>query len=1001
MKIISTISGLMLLCVFNVNSAFAQNVTVKGKITDAATSETLIGVSVTVKGTTNGTQTDVNGTYSIKVPSDAVLEFTYIGYTTKDIPVNGQTAIDVKLGAKSNELQQVVVIGYGTQKKRDVTGAIGSVNGDVLARQPVQTPTQALQGQVAGVQVISSGQPNSQPELRIRGTGSVLGGVNPLYVVDGVLTDDIRNVNNADIVTLDVLKDAAAAIYGVRGANGVVIITTRKGKKGEPVVRYDGNAGFSEISNQVMMANRAQYVSYLNDADPGKIAGSDAAPLTIPGTTNWYDAVLHKAFQMDHNISVSGGSDKATYFVSGNYLDNDGIVKTNTFKRFTLRENTDVNISDKLKLSSQLSLTRGDERPVPLGDTYSSVYRAAPIIQPITTAGLYGNTSAWGNVANPLLVLNNTHNYSLTNRVQGNLGLDYKPFKFLTLHTAFNDDVIFDRQDNYSYAYNNDANTFTVAGGNQYNRDSQLFQQQDNSYHFVWDNTVTYDNRFGDHHLNVLAGFVEEKGKSNYINGFRLDVPPDPNQWYLSLGNPTLNSQLNAGGDLFTRQSLVGRVSYDYKGKYLFTGSFRRDGSSRFASKFGNFTTIEGGWVISDEDFLKDQKVLNFLKLRASYGRLGNDNIGSSLYIVTADSNIPYYFNNGQLNEGILIQQIKDVKLHWETTDQTDIGVEYGFFNNRLSGQIDYYNKKTKNALIPITIPAILGSSSPTLITNAATLSNKGIEFSAKWNDKINKDWSYNVSANLSYNKNEVVGLNGGQAIPGGGVGGQGDVTRTDNGRPIASFYLLKAIGVFQNQAEVDAAPANTFEANKVGGLKYADINGDGKIDANDRGFAGSYQPKYFGGINLGLNYKSFDLSANFYGNWGNKIYNGKKAYRFSADDNVEAGYADARFTAAHPSNTDPNVITQQTPASTYFLESGAYLRLNNLTIGYTLPTQFLKSISVSRLRVYLTSQNLFTAKRYSGFSPDLLNSDVLSSGIETNGYPTVRTFTFGVNAQF
>lgn len=1000
MKRIFTISGLVLSFFLFINNTIAQNITVKGKVSDATTGETLIGVSLSIKGTTNGTQTDVNGAFAISAPLNSTLQVSYIGYTTQDVVVSGPT-LDIKLKAGAQELQQVIVIGYGTQRKRDVTGAVGNVSGDQLAKQPVQTPTQALQGQVAGVQVISSGQPNSQPELRIRGTGSVLGGVNPLYVVDGILTDDIRNINNADIVSLDVLKDASAAIYGVRGANGVVIITTRKGKIGAPVVRYDGYAGFSQISNKVQLANRAQYVAYLNDASPGKITGSDMAPLTIPGTTNWYEAVLRKAFQMNHNLSVSGGSEKATYFVSANYLDNDGIVKTNTFKRFTLRENTEVNLSSKLKLSSQLSLSRGDERPVPLGDTYSSVYRAAPIIPAITANGLYGNTSVWGNVANPLLVINKTENYTLANRVQGNVALDYKPVKFLTFHSAFNDDILFNRQDNYSFAYNNDAATFNVAGGNQRNTDSQLSQQQDHSYHFVWDNTITFDKSFGLNHINALAGFVEEKGKSSFINGSRIDVPSNPDERYLSLGNPTLNAQSSSGGDLFTRQSLVARLSYDYGGKYLLTGSFRRDGSSRFASKFGNFSTIEGGWVITDEDFLKDQNTLNFLKLRASYGQLGNDNILTSQYIVTADSNIPYYFNNGQLNEGILIQQIKDASLRWETTNQLDIGLEYGFLNNRLSGEFDYYNKRTKNALIPIMIPAILGSSSQTLITNAATLSNKGLEFSIKWRDKITNDLSYNVSANLSYNQNKIVGLNGGQALPGGGVGSQGAVTRTDNGQSIASFYVLKAIGVFQTQAEADAAPANTFEPNKIGGLKYADINGDGKIDANDRIYAGSYQPKYFGGFNLGLNYKSIDLSANFYGNWGNKIYNGKKAFRADPNDNIESSYANSRFTQSHPSNTDPTVITQQTPASTYFIESGAYLRLNNLTLGYTFPAQMLKTVNISRLRIYLTSQNLFTAKRFSGFSPDLLNSDVLSSGIELNGYPTIRTFTFGVNLQF
>ena len=400
-KLFTKLIGAVLICILFINASFAQQ-NIKGTVTDAATGETLIGVSVLVKGTTTGTQTDINGMFSITAPANSTLTFTYIGYATQEVAVTNQTTINIKLAAQAKQLAQVVVIGYGTQRRRDVTGAVANVSGEDLARQPVQTPTQALQGKAAGVQVISSCQPNSQPLVRIRGTGSVLAGAEPLYVVDGVLTDDIRNINNADIISVDVLKDASAAIYGVRGANGVIIITTRKGKNGPAIVRYDANAGFSQIANQVKMANRQQYVSYLNDADPTKVASVNLPALTTPGTTDWYAAVLRPAFQMSHNISVSGGSDKADYFVSANYLTNNGIIKTNNFQRFTLRENSDINISDKIKLSSQLSLTRGADRAVPLGDTYNNIYRAAPIIPAENADGLYGNTSAWGNVGNPL-----------------------------------------------------------------------------------------------------------------------------------------------------------------------------------------------------------------------------------------------------------------------------------------------------------------------------------------------------------------------------------------------------------------------------------------------------------------------------------------------------------------------------------------------------------------------------------------------------------------------
>lgn len=994
-------------------SSRAQNATVKGKVTDAANGETLIGVSVTVKGTTNGTQTDVNGAFSINAPATATLVFTYVGYASQEKPAAGQP-LDVKLVAQARELQQVIVIGYGVQRKRDVTGSIGNVSGAQLAKQPVQTPTQALQGKVSGVQVLSSGQPNSSPQVRIRGTGSILGGANPLYVVDGVLTNDIRNINNNDILSIDVLKDASAAIYGVRGANGVIIITTKKGKKGPPVVAYDANFGFREAANTIKMANRDQYLGYETDVNPSALA-ANIAPLTFPGTTNWYNEVLRKGFTMNHNISLSGGGDNNTYFVSASYLDDQGITKTNDFSRFTLRANNDVNITSKLKFTEQLSLTRSVENPISASSIFGNVYRAAPIVIGQDASGLYGNTSAWGNVGNPLVQLDKTNNYTGANRVQGNVALDYDILKSLKFHTAFNVDGVWDNQRNYLYKFAADGTTFTTGGGNQRQDNSSLFIQQDNAYNFNWDNTLTYDKRFDKHHVTVLGGYTSEKFRYSYINGTRLNVPPISDQWYLDLGDPSLSTAIANNGDKYTRQSLIARANYDYGGKYLISGSFRRDGSSKFSQKWGNFYTVGAGWVISEEDFMKEQKIFNYLKLRGSYGQLGNDNIPSSLYIVTATSNLPYYYS-GQLTEGTAIQQIKDPNLHWEITNQLDLGFEYAVLNNRLTGEVDYYKKKVKDALIQVPLPAILGSSEAVYTTNAASFQNSGWEFGLKWSDKIGKDFSYYAGANFSINNNKLTGLNGGQYLTGGGINNQ-YVTRTDNGQPIASYYVLNAIGVFQNQAEVNAAPPNSLgEANHVGGLRYADTNGDGKIDANDRIYAGSYQPKYYGGFNFGFNYTSFDFGADFYYNWGNKIYNGNRNARADLRDNIESEFADTRFTASRPSTSDPNVITSNTPPSTYFIESGAFLRLNNLTLGYTFPTDMVKKVGIAKVRVFLTSQNLFTITGYKGISPELIppttpttnglvnvvsSAGILGSGIDQSVYPVVRTFSFGVNVQF
>ncbi|WP_345955831.1 TonB-dependent receptor [Mucilaginibacter sp. PAMB04168] len=1002
-----TFTRIILLVVFcfSAFSVLAQSITVTGTVTDSVDKSPLPGVTVKVNGSTAGTQTDVNGRFSVSAAPNATLQFTYIGYMTRSVSVNGQSTLNIMLSSSTRNLEQVVVVGYGTQRRRDVTGAVGNVGGAELAKQPVQTPAQALQGKVAGVQVIGSGQPNSQPQLRIRGTGSVLGGANPLYVVDGVLTDDVRNINNNDIISIDVLKDASAAIYGVRAANGVVIITTRKGKNGPPVVRYDANAGFRELSNRVQMANREQYVSYLRDANP-TILTSDAAPLTTPGSTDWYNEVLKKGLQMSHNLSLSGGSEKTTYFFSvGTFTDN-GLVKTNAFNRYTFRSNIDVKITDNLTFGTQLSLTRSKERPVPLEGVYSNVYRAAPVIPAIDDNGRYGNTSLWGNLGNPLLSLNKTNNQTINNRVQGNIYLEYKPIKSITLRTALNADTYWNKLRNYNYRFAADQNTFTVAGGQQFNPYSTLLVQNDESFRTIWDNTITWQQTFGKHNFTVLGGYTQEYIRTELLSGTRRDVPESQDLWYLDVGNPEVGATYANNGTLFKRLSYLGRVNYSYAGKYLFSASFRADGSSRFSEKFGYFPTVSAGWVLSEEGFLKSSNLISHLKLRGSWGQLGNDNISQGLFVTTATPNLPYFFNNG-LSLGTAIQDIKDPNLKWERTDQWDIGLEYGLFKNKLTGEIDYYSKKVRDALTNVSIPGILGDPDAIYVTNAASYQNTGIEFSAKWSDKIGK-LGYNIGGNINYNKNKVIGLNGGQALVGGGIGNQGSITRTDNNQPIASFYVLQQTGIFQNQSEVNAAPAYNLNGygKSVGGMMFADLSGpngvpDGVVDTYDRTYVGSYQPKFYGGFNVGLDYQNWDLSADFYGNWGNKIYNGRKAFRANPSDNVQADYVQNRWTPSNPSSVNPQVIAQNLPASTYFVESGAFLRLNNLTLGYTLPADVLKRFKLNRVRIYATSQNLFTAKRYTGFTPEILTTDVLNSGIDLNGYPTTRTFSFGLNVEF
>jgi TonB-linked SusC/RagA family outer membrane protein len=994
------------------NSVAEQEGPVRGTVKDR-NGVGLIGVTVRVKGTSAGTTTGPDGAFTLNLPAGKdTLVISYLGYVSQEVRA-GAAPLNIVLVSSESQLEQVVVIGYGTQRKRDLTGSISSVKGEDLLSQPVQTVTQAAQGRIAGVQVISSGQPNSQPQIRVRGTGSVLAGANPLYVVDGVLTDDIRNIATADILTMDVLKDASAAIYGVRAANGVIIITTRKGRAGEPKIRYDANVGFREATNLVEMASREQYIDYLKDAAPGKDPVNN--PYVYGGTTSWYNELLRKAFQTNHNISVSGGSERSTYYLSGGYIAEDGIVQTNNFKRFTFRANNDVSITDQLRFMSMISYSRATSRDVELGDTYRSVYRAAPIVK-AQEDGRYGNTSGWANVGNPLLAVNKRNDGRQESRLQGNAALEFTPVSFLKFRSAFNADLKFGNDRVYANRFLNDEVTFLVAGGNQRNETSRLTREEYRSQGWILDNTVTFDKTFDKHSLTVLAGSVTEGFYSTSLKGVRINVPENEDLWYLDLGDPNVQSTIANVGDKYARQSFVGRVNYGFDGRYLLSASLRADGSSKFSERWGYFPTVGLGWVISEESFLKGRGLFDFLKLRGSWGKLGNDNIPTNAYIAVTSVDAPYVFD-GTVNIGGALKEIKDPFLKWEATTQYDIGLEFALLKNRLSGEVDYYNKKTTDALVIVNTPAILGDQDNSYITNAASFKNQGWEISLNWKDDITDDLTYSIGGNITFNTNELTGLNGGQALLGGNVGQQSFVTRTDNGHPVGSFFVRKSIGVFQNQPEIDNYRDATGKVIQPlaapGDLKYEDVDGDGDIDDNDKIYAGSFQPKCFFGINLGLNYRGFDLNANFYGNAGNKIYNGKKAFRFDPADNIEADYAANRWTEARPSSTDPRLITSGTPASTYFVESGTYLRLNNLMLGYTFSANALKAIGISSFRIYATSQNLFTLKKFSGFSPELPGgtiddanatnnkSGILDAGIELNAYPTTRTFALGVNVSF
>ena len=635
------------LCLFFTSITLAQDITVNGVVSDETDKLPLPGVSILVKGTKTGTTTDASGRYALSAPANATLVFTYLGYATREVALNNQTTLNIALSSTSQELEQVVVVGYGTQRKRDLTGSVAQVKGEDLARQPVQTPTQALQGKIAGVQIISSGEPNTSPTIRLRGTGTLLGGADPLYVVDGVFTDDIKNINNADIVSVDVLKDAsAAAIYGMRAANGVILITTKKGKAGENVLTYDANIGFREAANLVDMAGANQYTGYLNEANKYYGSGTDLiTPSMLTGAnTDWYDAILQRGLMSSQNLSLSGGSEKVNYFISAGLLSDEGIQKGNKYNRFTLRINNEYTLTNKLKFSNMISYTNGKAKGAQL-DAFTNAYRAAPIIAS-KVGDLYGNTSVFGNVSNPLVSLDKVDNTARQNRIQGNFALDYKPIEGLTLRSAIGLDLNYLKSTDYGYKFLPDLSTFLTPGGNQIRPNSMLTLTKNDKMSWIWDNTATYTKTIEKHTFTALVGITAESFNSNDMVGSIRDVPANKDQWYLDAGTGGTQSVSNVG-DKYHRNSYLARINYNYDNKYLLTGSYRADGTSKFGenSRWDYFPSIGLAWNISNESFMADQKIFSNLKLRGSYGLLGNDNIPSSLYISTAAINKPYYLN--------------------------------------------------------------------------------------------------------------------------------------------------------------------------------------------------------------------------------------------------------------------------------------------------------------------------------------------------------------------
>ncbi|WP_027303311.1 SusC/RagA family TonB-linked outer membrane protein [Rudanella lutea] len=986
--------------------AYAQDQQVTGRVVSKTDGQGLPGVSVLVKGTTTGTATDANGDFQLNVPSGAVLQFSMIGMTSQEVPVGNQTVINVQLADDARALEEVVVVGYGTQRKIDVTGSVAQVKGEELARQPVLSATQALQSKVSGVQIINSGAPGQAPTVRIRGTGTLLGGADPLYVVDGIITEDIRNINTADITSVDVLKDASAtAIYGVRAANGVVLITTRRGKTGAPSVTYDGYVGIRTPAYRVRMADSELFATYSNEAVryDNPTAPLPFDPATAAATnTDWFKAITRTGFQQNHALSVSGGTDRSTYLFSAGYFTEKGILKGSDYNRLTLRLNNEYTLTPAFKLGHNLSLANDNSNLTGTSDpalpstaafsAFTNAYKQAPTVPVRNADGTYGFTSR-NNVANPVAQLDYTNYRSRGLRLQGSFYGNLTVFKKVTLLSNFG------IESNGSRAYT--YNPVYQVSSNQRNLTSTLNTGRSNSARWLWTNTAEYNNTFAEKHtVKILAGYVAERFQDNILSAARQDVPPQSNYFYLNTGNASTATN-SESGSIQTRQSYIGRVNYNYSDRYLLTATARYDGSSKFPTnnRWGFFPSVGVGWVLSEEPFLRGKTPFDQLKARVSWGKTGNDRISPSAFLYTIASGLDYAFGANQtLQQGRTITNLIDPNLRWEVTTGTDIGLEFALARNRLTGELTYYNKRTTDALFTRPIDAIFGDVDGSYLTNAASVRNRGFEFALNWRNNATNGFSYNVGVNATINRNQLEDVQGGLPINEGGLGNGQFTTRTAVGQPIGSFWVWQTDGIFQTQEEVNNTRAKV-QGTKPGDFRYVDQNGDGVIDDNDRVFVGSYQPKLYFGVNGGFTYRNFDFSTDWYANFGNKVYNGKKAQRFG-NENIEASRAD-RWTPTNPSTTEPRASNAVPIASTYYVESGSFFRVNNVTLGYTLPRELVSSLKVSRVRFYVTAQNALTIKAFSGYTPELPGSNPLNAGVELSTYPVTSAYLAGLNIGF
>jgi len=972
---------------------------ISGIVVDAQ-GESLIGVSVLIKGTTTGTITDVNGKFSIPVASgkNPVLLFSYIGYESQEVTPKGESLRIVMVDALKS-LDEVVVVGYGTQRKKDLTGSVATIKSDDIKSLPVPSVSDAMQGRAAGVQVISSGTPGSDATFRIRGTGTI-NDANPLVVIDGFPIDGgLNQLNMDDVASIQILKDASStAIYGSRGANGVIIITTKHGNSGgaKSQINFNYSYAVQNATNIVKMLNASQFASLHNEMlNNGGLTQNPefADPTSLGAGTDWLGAFFRTAPMQNYSMNYSGGSDKSNIYVSANYFNQDGIVLNTGFKRFSFQLNTDSKVTSFLKFGNSLTLNHdikssGDWniRNAMLALPTQPVYRAdgnysGPIGQPLNS----------GDITNPIgtakTVENATNGYNLMGSIYAELEI-MKDLKFKST---------FGLQANFW-----DSRTWSPkrAWDSSVTLNSYLGEQYNKNLTWLWDNTLTYDKTFGKHKLGVMAGTSAQENRYDYMNGSIQNFASEVTQ---QLNNGILLPTVGGTTTSYSMFSYMGRVNYAYADKYLLTATLRQDGSSRFGekNKYGLFPSASAAWRISEEDFFKSITFVNDLKIRAGFGATGNQSIGNYSFASSLNT-VKYNFNNTVVS-AVVPTVMPNPYVQWEQQKQGNIGFDATLFNQRVDVTVDAYLKETDKMLVPMTVPASTGYSDiyvPSI--NAGKMENKGIELTVNTKNLTGK-LTWNTSFNVSYNQNKVLSINDTVPMSSGSIGLNYNLALIQAGLPINEFYGFITDGIFQNQQEVDnhaiQVPGNDpHNRTSPGDIRFKDLNNDGVINDKDRTYLGSPNPTFMFALNNTFAYKGFDLSIFLQGVAGNKIINANRFWSEAmAIAQNQTTATQNRWTGEGTSNTMPRAVyndpNKNTRPSDRFVEDGSYLRIKNVTLGYNLPASLIKKAQLTTARFYITGQNLFTFSKYSGFDPE-----IGTNGIDNNVYPVTRTISIGVN---